>query len=81
MFTHTHDFKGAGGINDILEIGDNENRHFLLAANLGLLKSTRDQLVSHALKSMKVTALCHMSDSLYLVGLNSKLIVWNEQSD
>jgi hypothetical protein len=33
MFTHTHEFKWAGGINDILAIGDDESRHFLLAAN------------------------------------------------
>ena len=81
VFTHTHEFKQTGGINDILAIGHAESSQFLLAANLGLLKTTRDHLLSQAFKSMKVTALSHIADSLYLVGLNYSLIVWDEQSD
>ena len=45
------------------------------------MKTTKDQLINHYRKDC-VTSLCHVTDSLYLVGLhNGGLILWNEQTD
>ena len=45
--THTHYFLEAGCINDIIAIDDT---HYLLPANAGLLKTTKDQLIKHYFK-------------------------------
>ena len=80
--THTHQFTEGGSINDIIAIDDT---NYLLAAYNGLLKTTKDQLINHYHKGKNVGSLCHITDSVYLVGFRvydtGKLIVWNEQSD
>jgi hypothetical protein len=54
----------------------------MLAAFSGLLKTTKDQLINHYHKGKRVTSLCHVTHSLYLVGSYSDgLILWNEQTD
>jgi hypothetical protein len=55
----------------------------LVAALEGLLKTTKDQLINHYHKGKWVTSLCHVTDSLYLVGFyeGDGLILWNEQTD
>jgi hypothetical protein len=54
----------------------------LLAALFGLLKTTKDQLIKHYHKGKWVFSLCHVTDSLYLVGFfKDGLILWNEQTD
>jgi hypothetical protein len=49
----------------------------------GLLKTTKDQLIKHFHKGRWVSSLCHVTDSLYLVGFREGdgLILWNEQTD
>jgi hypothetical protein len=43
------------------------------------LKITKDKLIKHYHKGKYVTSLCHVTDSLYLVGFFSNgLILWNE---
>jgi hypothetical protein len=45
------------------------------------MKTTKDQLINHYHIWDTVTSLCHITDSVYLVGfLNFKLIVWNEKT-
>jgi hypothetical protein len=56
----------------------------LLAADEGLLKTTKDQLINHYYKGKRVRSLSHVTDSLYLVGFYfgaGGLILWNEQTD
>jgi hypothetical protein len=55
----------------------------LVAAYEGLLKTTKDQLINHYHKGKVVRSLCHVTHSLYLVGLyeGDGLILWNEQTD
>jgi hypothetical protein len=54
----------------------------LLAANKGLLKTTKDQLINHYYEGKTVKSLCHVTDSLYLVGFDyGGLILWNEKTD
>jgi hypothetical protein len=54
----------------------------LLAALEGVLKTTKDQLINHYHKGKWVRSLCHVADSLYLIGfVGDKLILWNEQKD
>ena len=55
--------------------------HYLLAAFGGLLKATMDQVINHYQKGKFVTSLCHITDSIYLVGFSNQLIVWNEETD
>ena len=48
----------------------------------GLLKTTKDQLINHYHKGKWVRSLCHVTDSLYLIGFYwDGLILWNEQTD
>ena len=55
---------------------------YLLATYEGLLKTSKDQLIKHYLKGENVTSLCHITDSLYLVGFRyAKLIVWDQQKE
>jgi hypothetical protein len=59
-----------------------DDTHYLLAAREGLLKTTKDQLIKHYQKEKIVISLCHITDSIYLVGFYSNpLIVWNEERD
>jgi hypothetical protein len=79
----THVDKFAGGADDMIAIDDT---HYLLANCRGLLKFAKDQLINHYLKGKWATCLCHVIDSLYIVGLYRKdgddgLILWNEQTD
>ena len=55
----------------------------MVAAFLGLLQTTKDQLINHYYKGKWVWSLCHVTDSLYLVGFyeGDGLILWNEQTD
>ena len=78
--TSTHRFTEAGhGICDIIAIDD---AHFLLAANNGLLKTSKDQLIKHYYKGKTVTCLCNITDSLLLVGFsNDKLTFWNQKNE
>jgi hypothetical protein len=44
--------------------------------------ATKDKLISHYYKGKCVKCLCHIVDSLYLVGFEGDgLIVWNEETD
>ena len=52
----------------------------LAAASKGLLKTTKPQLIKIYHKGKVVRSLCHVTHSLYLVGLGG-LILWNEQTD
>jgi hypothetical protein len=75
-FTHTYEFKEGDNINDITTI---DETHYLLAGLEGLLKTTKDQLIKNYYKGDAVTSLCHVTDSLYLVGFGGDgLILWNE---
>ena len=63
--TSTHKFNEGGDINDMLAIDDT---NFLLATAQGLLRTTRDQVVKHYYKAKTARAVCHIVDSIYLVG-------------
>jgi hypothetical protein len=77
--THTHRFTEGDHINDIIPIDDS---HYLLAAAEGLLKTTKNRLINHYHKGKNLRSLCHVTDSLYLLGLvDDGLILWNEQTD
>ena len=65
--THTHKFAEGDDINDIVAIYDT---NYLLAALEGLLKTTKDQLINHYYIGKTVTCLCHITDSVYLVGFD-----------
>ena len=80
IITHSHKFTDAGdlGIHDIIAI---DNTQYLLAAVEGLLKTTKDQLINHYYKWKTVRSLCHITDSIYFVGLDRKMIVWNQQKE
>jgi hypothetical protein len=54
----------------------------LIAADKGLLKTTKDQLIKRYDQGKSVESLCHVTHSLYLVGFSyDGLILWNEQTD
>jgi hypothetical protein len=76
--THTHEFPEATHICEIIAIDDT---HYLLAVEKGILKITKDQLINHYFKGNLVRTLCHVSDSLYLVGSIHQLVLWSEQTD
>ena len=77
--THTHQFTEGGSICDIIAI---DGSNYLLAAEEGLLKTTKDQLINIYFKGKWVRSLCHITDSFYLVGFfYDQLIVWNEKTD
>ena len=80
LISSTHKFIEAGDIHDVLAINDT---HFLLAAALGLLRTTKDQIVKHSFKGQTARALCPIADSLYLVGFVNENVIklWNEQTD
>jgi hypothetical protein len=77
--TSTHWFTEGGSIRDMIGIDDN---HYLLAARKGLLKTSKDQLINHYFKEKVVTSLCHITDSIYLLGLwYDGLIVWDQKKE
>ena len=73
--SHTQVLREGEDINDIVAIDDTQ---YLLATNEGLMKTTKEKLVKHYYQGKRVRSLCHLSDSLYVVGFNDKLIVWSE---
>jgi hypothetical protein len=77
--THTHKFTEGYNILDIIAI---DETHYLLAAYKGLLKTTKDQLMKHYYKGACVLSLCHITDSIYLLGFAyDGLIVWDQEKD
>jgi hypothetical protein len=80
LITSTHKFNEGGDINDMIAIDD---AHFLLATAQGLLRATRDQVVKQYYKGKTARAVCHIADSIYLVGLENEnmIALWNEQTD
>ena len=78
--THTQQFGQISNIYDMIAIEDSE--YLLLAGQWGLLKATKDQAIKHYFQGKWTLSICHIAESLYLVGLEKDcLIVWNEQSD
>ena len=76
--THNHLFTDGDSICDIIALDDT---HYLLAT-YGLLKTTKDQLINHYHKGKAVLSLCHITDSIYLVGIYyNQLIAWDEKTD
>ena len=61
-------------------IGIENPEELFLAGFDGLLKAKKDQAIKHYFQWAGVGCICHISESLYLVGHNG-LIVWNEQTD
>lgn len=54
----------------------------LLLAGSGVLKVTMDQIIEWYLPGKWVRSICHIAESLYLVGFKEDgLIVWNEETD
>ena len=65
---HKHCFGKSNSIYDILVI---DETHFLLATQYGLMKTTKDKVISNyyeVLKGLKVTSLSHIDESLFLIG-------------
>ena len=78
--THTQEFEQANQIIDILAIDD--SNQLLLAGYKGVLKATKDQALKHYFKGKAAWSLCHIAQSLYLVGfIFDGLIVWDENTD
>jgi hypothetical protein len=76
--TSSHQFEEGSRINDILAIDDT---HYLLADWRGLLKTSKDQLIKHYFNGEWVISLCHITEAIYLLGFDDKLIVWDEKTD
>jgi hypothetical protein len=54
----------------------------LLAAEEGLLKTTKDQLIKFYFKGKWVRSLCHITDSIYFLGFKyDGLRVWDQDKD
>ena len=59
-----------------------DDTHYLLAALFGLLKITKDQLIKRYYKEKYVWSLCHITDSIYLLGFfRDGLIVCDLEKD
>jgi hypothetical protein len=72
-------FSETGEIRDIIAI---DGLHFLLAGWNRLIKTTKDRLIKSYESVSWANSLCHITDSIYLVGLMIyDLVVWNEQTD
>ena len=53
-----------------------------MAGDEGLLKATKDQALKTYFEGKPACSLCHIADSLYLVGfIDDGLIVWDEKKD
>ena len=60
-----HKFTEGGSIYDMIAIDDS---NYLLATYEGLLKTSKNQQIKHYYQGKEVISLCHITDSLYLVG-------------
>jgi hypothetical protein len=60
-FTSKHEFTEAYHIYDIIAI---DETHYLLAADSGLFKTTKNQVINHYhfSKGFEVSSLCHITD-------------------
>ena len=77
--TSTHSWIQAVGICDMVAIDDT---FCMLAVRRGLLKAAYDQLIKHYHEGESVSSLCHLADSMYLVGFTyDGLVVWDEKKD
>jgi hypothetical protein len=77
--TSTHNFTQTGGISDMIAI---DGTYYMLAVRKGVLKAAYEQLINYYLQGMSVESLCHLADSIFLVGLTYYgLIAWNEKKD
>jgi hypothetical protein len=76
--TNSHQFEEGDHIFDILVIDDT---NYLLAAWEGLLKTAKDQLIKHFFKGECVNSLCHITETIYLLGFRDKLIAFYEKTD
>jgi hypothetical protein len=75
----THSFAPTGSINDMIAIDDT---YYMLAVRRGLLKVAYEQVISYYLQGMSVDSLCHLDDSVYLVGFtHDGLVAWDEKKD
>ena len=53
-----------------------------MAGYEGLIKTTKDQEINHYFKETQVISICHIADTLFLVGFHYYgLIIWNEETD
>lgn len=80
-FSHTKQFIEIGHMMcDMIVIKD--SHQLLMAGAKGLLKATKDQAIKHSFQGKFALSICHIIESLYLVGfMDYGLIVWNEQTD
>jgi hypothetical protein len=77
--TYTWEIKEAVHFLDILAI---DETHLFIAHSRGLLKAYQGKIVAQYYQNEYVELLCHISDSIYFVGLyGNGLVVWNEQTD
>ena len=54
----------------------------MLATEDGLLKTSKDQLIKDYYNGKTVSCLCHITDSLLLVGfIRDGLIIWDQQKE
>ena len=80
QITHTQEFEEIGNIFEIIPIKESEQ--LLLAGWKGLLKATKDHAIKHFFKENPVISICHVSESLYLLGFGyNGFVVWNEQTN
>ena len=79
IITSSHEFEEGFTIYDIIAINGTD---YLLAAWEGLLKTSKDKLIKHYFKWKVVSSLCHITESIYLLGFYSNpLVVWDEKTD
>jgi len=80
IITHSHIFLEFMEISDCIVL---DASHFLLAADEGVFKVTKSEVIKQSFKEKVVNCICHVTDSVYLLTLPLKtnLIVWNEDSD
>jgi hypothetical protein len=57
--TSVHKFLRAYDIHDIIAI---DETHYLLAAEQGLFKTSKNQVINHYYKGKQVISLCHITD-------------------
>jgi hypothetical protein len=59
-----------------------DSEYLLLGGWIGVMKATKDQAIKHYFLGNDARSICHIAESLYLVGLLCDgLMVWNEQTD
>jgi hypothetical protein len=74
-FVSSHRFEQGSHINEVLPI--RLGSQYLLGTHKGILHTSRDTLVKHYFEGTKITALCQIKNSLYLVGGRDTLVVWD----